>query len=607
MLQAGWPPHGPSPVAPRAGRATSALALLMAGAFLPTGCSTGTDPGASLPTVAATAEVGTICLAVTAAFAEVESEPPRTAIEETISAILGELGLAELADEDGCDARLEFAFTFRPLSAEYSPAGIGGGRTCYTGAASEGEATLFLSDGQRLHLPLGMRDEPSSAVTECPGPAQAPFDSVWRRPVLQALGEWWGLPALVAAIELGVAGAGGVMADMGTEASPAVPFLMGMLEDADPRAPAEGEGADFALAAQIIVQISPEAAVQAMPLLTAALEEGERSTRLQVIRSLGDTAPPVPASAIDALVLALSGDEDPYLRAEAARILGEMGTEAGGAVPALVEALDDRGAVMGSGIATVGEAAAAALGAIGDPEAAATLIADLTEGGRAGRAAIDALAAMGPSAAAAVPALIEALAGDYWASASVALQDITGQSDYGDAEVYRRWWHSLECAAAASATEVTVTVDGGEVRVTIDEARPIPSSFEDIRPCGPLSFGCQPRPDVVAEGGFFAAHYALANQTDHSIDLPANCTHAVPRRQCPGPCWWITDGRTSWPATGWAVWEPWAISQGSGTAESVEAGDTVLRWVVFDVPEEFIPAAIAWPLEDGSQACLALP
>ena len=608
-----WPSDGPWPGRRlvRPGRPLLP-ALVWFAVLLVAGCSAGTTPATPLPTVAATAQVRTLCLTVVPSFTDLEGEQPQLPIEETVRTILGHLDLEVVTGAETCDARLEIALSFLPLGEQYSQVPMGGGRTCYAGAEATGEATLALPAGETLMRPLEMRSEPPFSVTECPGAAEAPFDSVWRKPVLEMLGEWWGLPALVAAMDaddpLTVGTAGGVMAAMGEDASPAVPFLMEMLAggDDDGDGGEDGEG-DFTTAAHVIVQISPEAAAQAMPLLVAALEQGERATRLAVIRGLGNTASPVPAATIDALVLALSSDEDPSLRAEAARMLGEIGADAAPAVPALTAALADPGTVMGSDIDTVGEAAAVALGAIGDPGAVSVLIADLESGDRAAGAAIDALATMGPAAAAAVPALIEMLDGEQWASASLALEAITGQYDYGEGEVYRRWWRSLQCATAASATEGTVGGPGGELQVVVDEAGPIPDSFEDIRPCGPLSFGCQTRPDVVAEGQFFAAHYSLANHTDGTVELPAGCTHAVPRQQCPGWCWWITDGRTSWPATGSDVWEPWAVSQGSGTARMVDSGQTALSWAVFDVPEGFEPAAIAWPLEDGSQVCLTLP
>jgi hypothetical protein len=111
----------------------------------------------------------------------------------------------------------------------------------------------------------------------------------------------------------------------------------------------------------------------------------------------------------------------------------------------------------------------------------------------------------------------------------------------------------------------------------------------------------------VAEGQFFAVGYLLTNYTADAVDLPAGCTSAGPRRQCSGPGWWITDGRTSWPATSSGVWRAWAVSQGSGTAFVVDPGQTEASWAVFDVPEGFEPGAIAWPLDDGSQVCLTLP
>ncbi len=564
-----------------------------------------------LPTIAATAEVRSVCLTVEQSYRDVDGRLADQPIAATAADILRHLGLeVVLGREAGCDADVHISIVLRPLSAKYGQVPGAGGRTCYSGAEVGGEATLVVGGRGPLTQPFEYRMEPPSVVTKCRSAAEAPFDRLWSQPLVSLLGEWWGLPALVTAMEIGdpqVAGAAAAMiAGMGPDAAAVAPFLMDQLRSADP--------ATFASAARAIVRISPEAAVEAMPLLVTALREGDRDTRLGLIRSLGGTATPVPVEAVDALVTALAGDEDAYLRAEAVRMLASMGTAAAAALPALILAIDDRGEVMGGEAATVGEAAVAALARVGETAAVIpALVEALGRDGGLRTAAIDALATLGGGAVAAAPALIDLLGGadrgSAW-SAEHALGAITGQDLGDDPEAWNRWLRTLECARGTASTKASAASPDGEITVVVEHAGFVPAAFADTRPCGIFAApGCEthPPPVVTALGQFFVVRYVVTNGTAGAIDLPAQCTTASPRRKCSGRTWWLTDGQGSWPTAWYSVWAPWVAAQGGDPDPSMDAGQTAIDWAVFDVPEGFEPAAISWPLDDGGQACLTWP
>jgi hypothetical protein len=180
-----------------------------------------------------------------------------------------------------------------------------------------------------------------------------------------------------------------------------------------------------------------------------------------------------PQVAISAL--AYEGDEELWMRQGAAGVLGEIGPGAIGAVPALVQALEDE-------YSSVGRAAAAALGQMGAGAVPALTHALGDEDDSVRAHAAWALAAMGPEAADAVPALMRALedeaspvrtqaafalkavggeAGDaipalvealededagVRLAAASALKTIAGADLGEDADVWREWWQAQQSA-----------------------------------------------------------------------------------------------------------------------------------------------------------------
>lgn len=138
---------------------------------------------------------------------------------------------------------------------------------------------------------------------------------------------------------------------------------------------------------------------KAVPALIGVMKDGESKTRGQAAYALALIGPSA-KGAVDELVRALNDDE-PSLRAQAAFALGKIGPEAG---PAVVKTL-------AKGDAKISVAAARALAGMRAPVkgAAAPLLAALRkeQTPQNQTAFIDALGSQGPSAAEAVPYLVE--------------------------------------------------------------------------------------------------------------------------------------------------------------------------------------------------------
>lgn len=150
--------------------------------------------------------------------------------------------------------------------------------------------------------------------------------------------------------------------------------------------------------AQAGIQLAKQGA-KAVPALVSILKDGESKTRGQAAHALSLIGPPA-KDAVDELVRALT-DEEPSLRSQAAFALGKIGPAAG---PALVKTL-------AKGDAKISVAAARALAGMRAPVkgAPAPLMAALRKEQmpRHQTAFIDALGSQGPSAAEAVPYLVE--------------------------------------------------------------------------------------------------------------------------------------------------------------------------------------------------------
>jgi hypothetical protein len=529
------------------------------------------SPVTPLPTVAATAGVRSVCLVVE----ELYGAAPPLPIAETAASILEHIGLdVVVGQEVGCDAVLSVSLSLRPLGQEYEAIPFTGGHNCFAGAEATGEATLAIGAGQLLTLPIHEWVEPPSSVTDCPTmESEAPFGEVWPGPLTSLLGEWWGIPALVAAMEIGEAPMPGIAAEVmagmwgeaGAEATTVLPLLLTMFASDDP---GTFEGAALAIGA-----MGP-AAAEALPVVLEALRSQDYQRRQAAIDALGafgatahDTGAPVPAEVLAALISTLEGDEVAGLRALAAQMLGGMGPDASSAIPALVAAV--RTNYPTDWEVTVGD-----------------------ELGSVAKAAAQALLDVGPEG---IPALIELL-DDPVGVLAVSSLEIPGQTLGNDPDAWRRWLEALACSDAATSTEVTLNgqdlgwlAAGEEIGVVVEEARFIPS---------PILYTSEEfESEEVASGRFFAVRYTIQNGSS----FPFWVLNTE---------WLLTDGRGAWAEDSSRASTGWSTLQGDQDPDpmsEVPPRSAATTWVVFDIPQAAVPTAIAWPFEGGNQACLSWP
>lgn len=170
--------------------------------------------------------------------------------------------------------------------------------------------------------------------------------------------------------------------------------------------------------------------------LIKQLRKGDAEARRNAAKALGESGSNS-SETVTALIAALR-DSDRYVRRFAARSLGEIGPAAKPAVPALNTLLRD-----GNDNKEVLDAAATALGKIGGGAGSVnTLVATLRDSSRdpeLRRQAAEALGKMGPEAKSAIPALVAVLkpakgappagSGDIRAEAASALAEIATADD----------------------------------------------------------------------------------------------------------------------------------------------------------------------------------
>lgn len=267
---------------------------------------------------------------------------------------------------------------------EYYIGILGPGGDCYTGASVAGSLTLEAPGKKSVAVPVSGEQKPTSAtIHSCPTESEAPFDDVWPRPLVRALGTLLGDRVADAAIA-----------------------------DTDPVIRANGVG---------MLGARPSADV--VPILLRLLKDADQTVRAQVTYALRERRPDS-SEVIDALIETLS-DPSAIVRVGAAEALGEIGAPAARAAPEIIK------------LATGGDTwtRTAALGAIEHMGAAASavvpqLIPMLGDADAQVReAAADALGAIGPAASAAVPALTRLLDDPEWYvkdRAKAALTHITG-------------------------------------------------------------------------------------------------------------------------------------------------------------------------------------
>ncbi len=288
-----------------------------------------------------------------------------------------------IATTGDCDATLTIALAFTPLYEHYMGL-LGPGGDCYTGASVAGSLTLEAPGKTPVSVPVSGEQKPiTGTISKCPTASEAPFNSVWPRPLVRALGTLLGEPVADAAIA-----------------------------DGDPTIRATGVG-----------MLGTRPSSDVVPVLLGLLKDSDETVRAQVTYALRERRPDS-AEVIDALIEALS-DPSAIVRVGAAQALGEIGAPAARGAPEIVKLAT--GGDIWVGIAAVG--AIEKMGA-----AASAVVPQLIKllahsAGQVREAAADALGAMGPAASAAVPALTDLLDDSEWYvqdSAEDALAHITG-------------------------------------------------------------------------------------------------------------------------------------------------------------------------------------
>jgi len=437
---------------------------------VPTDTSTPTPTTTPLPTPTPTplplqapdwegVTLHTLCLEIEQSYPQIEGKTPEP-IAEAARRILAGIGVLVVAQEAPCDVTMTVSLTGEALGAEYS-----GEKYCYSGARVGGQMTLALADRAPLTLPIEGEQQTPFSISVCPEQAaDAPFAKAWSQALLGGLAQLWGPQTLIQALmdeSVRVReAAADALAESGPQAVDAVPALLQALKN---------EERDWALrqaASDALGAIGSEA----VPALIEALADEDEQVRRAAAGALRDMGPQA-GDAIPALIQTL---RDKDVSMDAASALGEIGPQA---IPALVEAVDDRDAQVRRG-------AILALGFIG-PEAkeAAPLIIQALEGDaewlvRSGAAnalgwikpdaseavpalvqaledeseyvrsaAADALGEFGAQARDAIPALIEALGDEYSglrSSAARALRDVSGQDLGEDRDRWQQWWEQQQ-------------------------------------------------------------------------------------------------------------------------------------------------------------------
>jgi hypothetical protein len=301
-----------------------------------------------------------------------------------------------------CDATISVDLTFTPLYEHYIGI-MGPSKDCYTGASVEGTIQVATEGRSPISIPVKRVREPARGVqiTECPGPAEAPFDGVWPGAVLAGLSSIWGEQAVLRAVsDPDPTIRQSAVLLLGQGASPdAVPAIIAALEDSVPEV--------RAAAASILGTVNPGAA-GVVDALVGALADNSASVRASAVWSLGSLGPAA-APALEEL-MKLSGTGEDYERVPVIEAIGKIGPDAAPAIPGLTMLLSD-------------------------------------PNDRLREAAAEALGGIGPAAVETVPKLIDLLGSEEWTvnrAAREALEAITGQRLGESPEPWRQWWETRE-------------------------------------------------------------------------------------------------------------------------------------------------------------------
>ncbi len=179
---------------------------------------------------------------------------------------------------------------------------------------------------------------------------------------------------------------------------------------------------------------------------------------------------------------------------------------------------------------------------------------------------------------------------------------------------------STPATDASGATDpISCASDEAETSVTVDGAQLLPQELGDT-PSGPRNGSLTVEAIDVARlpDSFYVPSVDLTVTADNPlVGVRYEVTNDLTTEVMPmtefALSWRLTDGEQSWPIADYTgdfleVSDDWSEVSGDADSEDlVGAGLQGISWAVFEVPEDSNPAAVAWPLAAGTQACLALP
>ena len=163
------------------------------------------SPTPTIPTINAPGwedlTVETLCLAIWDHYPQTMGSFSRAdEIGTETRDLLANLGIQTVPLGEPCQAELTVILAFQALGTKYSDQEV-----LYTGASANGQLTLRAPEREQLVFPvssLALFPSDSSPTDRQPvDPASAPYELVWREPLLSGLAQIWGEAVLFAGLE----------------------------------------------------------------------------------------------------------------------------------------------------------------------------------------------------------------------------------------------------------------------------------------------------------------------------------------------------------------------------------------------------------------------
>ena len=154
------------------------------------------SPTPTAPAITSTGWEGfrieTVCLAVWDHYPQSVGAVSRTdEITAATASLLALLGIQAVPLREPCEAELTILLSFRAVGTQYS-----GGSVLYTGARTNGQLTLSAPERELLVVPVNsmvlLQVDSDSRGWQPVSPSDAPYELVWREPVLAGLAQMWG-------------------------------------------------------------------------------------------------------------------------------------------------------------------------------------------------------------------------------------------------------------------------------------------------------------------------------------------------------------------------------------------------------------------------------